>query len=254
MIVTIITIVLGGNVLFCTVLAISLIGMMELYRAVKMDRTILAVLGYASCIAYYYLVLNQLEQYYMLLFISFLLILMAFYVFSFPRYKSEQVTIIFFSLFYIAVMLSYIYQVRMLKEGAWLVWLIFIGAWGSDTCAYCIGMLIGKRKIFPKLSPKKSLEGCIGGIVGAALLGLLYASIFQKQLLGVHNPKAAYAIMCGISSIISQLGDLAASAIKRNHEIKDYGNLLPGHGGIMDRFDSIIFVAPVIYFLTQILL
>ena len=150
-------------------------------------------------------------------------------------------------------MLSFVYKVRMLEGGIFLVWLIFIGAWGSDTCAYSVGMLIGKRKFLPKLSPNKSLEGCIGGVIGAALLGFIYALIFRKQIHGVNNPLLAYTIICGVSSVISQLGDLAASAIKRNHDIKDYGTLIPGHGGIIDRFDSVIFIAPVVYSLTLLL-
>lgn len=253
MIVAIITIVLGGNVLFATIMAISLIGMMELYRTINLNKTLLGILGYVVCIVLDFMILLQWEQYNMLLFIVFLLLLMLIYVFSFPKYKTEEVTLVFFGLFYVAVMLSYVYKVRMLEDGAILIWLIIIGAWGSDTCAYCVGSLIGKRKILPNLSPKKSLEGCIGGVIGAALLGLLYATIMKSNIEGVQNPQFAYAIICGASSVISQLGDLAASAIKRNHKIKDYGKLLPGHGGVLDRFDSIIFVAPIVYYLAEIL-
>jgi len=150
-------------------------------------------------------------------------------------------------------MLSYIYQVRILEDGALLVWLIFIGAWGSDTCAYCVGILIGKHKIAPKLSPKKSVEGCIGGILGASLMGFIYATIFQNHITGIVNPQVVFAIIGAASSVISQIGDMAASAIKRNHDIKDYGDLIPGHGGILDRFDSIIFTAPVVYYLATLL-
>src|SRR5690606_15027989 len=99
-------------------------------------------------------------------FIGFLLLLMALYVITYPKYRIEQVMTAFFGLFYVSIMLSYIYQVRILEDGAIVVWLIFIGAWGSDTFAYCAGMLFGKHKIAPKLSPKKSLEGCIGGVIG----------------------------------------------------------------------------------------
>ncbi len=253
MIVTIITIVLGGNVLFATIMAISLIGMMELYRTIKLNKTLLGSLGYLACILLDFLILFQLDQFYMFLFIGFLLILMLIYVFSYPKYRAEEVSMVFFGFFYVAIMLSYVYKVRMLDGGILLVWLIFIGAWGSDTCAYCVGTLFGKHKILPHLSPKKSLEGCIGGVAGAALLGFLYATIFKGNIIGFQNPQYVFTIICGASSVISQLGDLAASAIKRNHEIKDYGNLLPGHGGILDRFDSIIFVAPIVYFLAEIL-
>jgi phosphatidate cytidylyltransferase len=150
-------------------------------------------------------------------------------------------------------MLSYIYQVRILDDGAWIVWLIFIGAWGSDTCAYAVGVLFGKHKFAPKLSPKKSLEGCIGGIVGAALIGFLYATAIGSYITQLQNPQLIFAIIGAASSVISQIGDLAASAIKRNHNIKDYGNLIPGHGGILDRFDSIIFTAPIVFYLAAML-
>jgi phosphatidate cytidylyltransferase len=114
-------------------------------------------------------------------------------------------------------------------------------------------MLFGKHKIAPKLSPKKSLEGCIGGVVGAALLGVIYAAITKNRMIGIDNPYILFATIGAASSVISQIGDLAASAIKRNHEIKDYGTLIPGHGGILDRFDSIIFTAPIVYYLAVFL-
>ena len=99
-----------------------------------------------------------------------------------------------------------------------------------------------------KVSPKKSIEGAVGGVVGSALLGLAYGAYFGHNMEEVANPMVACAIACAIAAVISQIGDLAASAIKRNHNIKDYGHLIPGHGGILDRFDSMIFTAPAIYF------
>lgn len=152
----------------------------------------------------------------------------------------------------VAVMLSYVYQTRMLEDGAVAVWLIFLSSWGCDTCAYCAGMLLGKHKMAPKLSPKKSVEGGIGGIVGAALLGAIFA-VAANKITGAGVNPAQYAVICGVGGMISQIGDLAASAIKRNHDIKDYGKLIPGHGGILDRFDSVIFTAPIIYYLATFL-
>ena len=250
MIIAIVTIVLGGNVLFATVLAISLIGMMELFRVFKFEKKPVAMIGYAGCIGYYFTLLFAKESLIMY-FIFYLLVIMIFYVVSFPRYDTSHVTVLFFGLFYVAVMLSYIYQVRMLDDGAYLVWLIFISAWGSDTCAYCVGKLIGKHKVTPHLSPKKSVEGCIGGVVGAALIGVIYAAIFHENIIGFQSVYLAFALIGGCGSVISQIGDLAASAIKRQHEIKDYGKLIPGHGGILDRFDSIIFTAPIVYYLVS---
>ena len=106
----------------------------------------------------------------------------------------------------------------------------------------------------PKLSPKKSIEGAIGGVIGAFLVGVLYGYILVRfQFLGQENIWLI-GVIAGIGAVISQVGDLAASAIKRNFSIKDYGKLIPGHGGIMDRFDSVMFTAPMIYYLAVLLL
>ena len=253
MAVTIATVVLGGNILFGAILIISIIGLSELYKVLKIHNTLLGAVGYIASIIFDIMIYLNYESYMMVLIIGYLMLLMFVYVFSFPKYNSEQVTLTFFGLFYVSVMLDYIYRVRILEDGLLLVWLIFIGAWGSDTCAYCVGMLFGKHKMSPKLSPKKSIEGGIGGVVGAALIGLLYGTVFKNQITGITNPQLSFFIIGGVSSVISQVGDLAASAIKRNHDIKDYGKLIPGHGGILDRFDSIIFTAPVVYFLAEIL-
>lgn len=253
MAITILVVVLGGDVLFAVIFGISMIGMMELYRIVNMNKALPGIIGYLAGVSYFVLLYYNQKEYWMLSFIIFLLVLMATYVIRFPKYKAEQIAIVFFGLFYVSIMLSYIYQVRVLNDGAILVWLIFIGAWGSDTCAYCVGVLIGKKKIFPVLSPKKSLEGCIGGVVGAAILGFVYATIFRNEITGFGNPQLIFAIIGAASSILSQIGDLAASAMKRDHEIKDYGNLIPGHGGVLDRFDSIIYTAPIVYYLAELL-
>lgn len=133
------------------------------------------------------------------------------------------------------------------------MWLIFLSSWGCDTCAYCSGMLLGKHKLAPVLSPKKSIEGAIGGTLGSAILGLIYAWIFGSRMHGIEEPVIACTAACAIAAVISQIGDLAASAIKRNHKVKDYGHIIPGHGGILDRFDSMIFTAPAIYFVLTFL-
>ena len=113
-------------------------------------------------------------------------------------------------------------------------------------------MLIGKHKMSPKLSPKKSVEGAVGGVAGAALLGAIYGAAISGKM-GGSGHILSFALICAVGGLISMVGDLAASAIKRNHGIKDYGKLIPGHGGILDRFDSVIFIAPVIYYLVQAL-
>lgn len=247
------TIYMGGNVLFATLLIISLIGMSELYKVMKVEKKLLGIVGYAAAAGYYFLVYFNRKEDIMMFMILFLIALMVVYVFAFPTYVSEQIVTVFFGVFYVAVMLSYIYQTRLLKDGLFLVGLVFLCSWGCDTCAYCVGVLIGKHKMAPKLSPKKSVEGGIGGLLGAALLGALYALAINKWGNAGASP-GYYALICFVGGMISMVGDLAASAIKRNHDIKDYGKLIPGHGGILDRFDSVIFTAPVIYFLSTVLM
>ncbi|MEG1993174.1 MAG: phosphatidate cytidylyltransferase [Acetivibrio sp.] len=256
LIATIAIVAIGGNILFATVTIISCIGLFELYRAIGIEKTSLAKAGYLGGLCLDFLIRFHKEEDAMLLMIGFLFLILILYVITYPAYTAEQVAMVFFGLFYVTAMLSYIYRLRILEDGKWLIWMIFIGAWGSDTCAYCVGKLIGKHKLpsrLAQLSPKKSLEGCIGGVLGAALLGFIYALLVKDSMVGVVNPTLTFAIMGGAGSIISQFGDLAASAIKRNHNIKDYGKLIPGHGGILDRFDSIIFTAPIVFFLAKLL-
>ena len=151
-------------------------------------------------------------------------------------------------------MLSYVYQIRCLNNGLYLAFLIFICSWGCDTSAYCVGKLIGKHKMSPVLSPKKSVEGAIGGVVGTALLTVIYLSVFRTQMAIGTGQIVVLAVISAIAAAISMVGDLTASAIKRNYDIKDYGNLIPGHGGILDRFDSMIITAPIIYYLAYFML
>ncbi len=238
-----------GGALLCGAMAvISLIGMFELYRVMGVESRAPGAAGYLACLAYYGMVWLGDESYLTLLAIATLMILMAIYVVTFPEYGTEQITVAFFGVFYLAVMLSYLYRVRELPDGMYLVWLIFISSWGSDTCAYCVGMLLGRHKLAPVLSPKKSIEGAVGGVAGAALLAFLYASFFGDRMQEIASPQISCVLACAIAAVISEIGDLAASAIKRNHRVKDYGHLIPGHGGVLDRFDSMIFTAPAIYF------
>lgn len=246
--------VIRGSFLLLGILyIISLIGMSELYKIFKVRKNLAGLAGYLITTIYFILLaMNKLDGF-ILLTIAFLMLLMLTYVISFPKFKTEQILAVFFGMFYVAVMLSYIYRVRMIDGGNFSVWLVFLSSWGCDTCAYCVGTLIGRHKMAPLLSPKKSVEGAIGGITGAALLGAVYGigvNRWGDAGIGILS----YSLICGVGGIISQIGDLAASAIKRNYEIKDYGRLIPGHGGILDRFDSVIFTAPVIYYMAVFLM
>ena len=238
-------IVLGGYVLFGLLFAVSLIGMYELYKVYGMEKTGAAIISYLTAAAIYSCVLMDKAEYRMLIVLGQVLILMVWYVIRYPKYDYKQIAIAFIGVFYVAIMISYIYHLRCMEGGVYSVWLIFIGSWGSDTCAYLTGMTLGEHKLAPVLSPKKSVEGCIGGILGAALIGFIYATIFKNQIPGDFTPQLVYPIVGAACSVISQIGDLAASGIKRQNNIKDYGTLIPGHGGILDRFDSVISTAPL---------
>ena len=251
------TIIPGGIILALTLYIISNIAFVELTKACKVRTgekpNALEITGMAAIAAYYIAVyFAQTHTFLMIAVIFFLIALMFIYVFSFPEYTADQVMATYFSMIYGPVMLSFIYMTRQQPYGVYLVWMIFISSWISDTCAYLVGVMIGKHKLAPVLSPKKSIEGSIGGIAGSAIVGALFGFFLLDKTLGENQFGVMLAIIGAAGSVISQVGDLAASAIKRNHQIKDYGKLIPGHGGIMDRFDSVIFTAPIIYFLISL--
>lgn len=258
-----VALILGGNILWCLTLLISLVGMFELNRVLHNEKNILGMISYLMCILYYiclmagetklWLLIAD-NNYYEIVSLTLLICIMAVYVFGFSKFKAVDVCMTYFGFFYVAVMLSFIYKIRMVEDvGIYIVWLVFICSWVCDTCAYCVGMLVGKHKLAPKLSPKKSVEGSLGGIAGSVFVGAIYGFALQSFLTTEMNPAVMFALIGAAGAVISQIGDLAASAIKRNYQVKDYGTLIPGHGGILDRFDSVIATAPIIYFLFVVL-
>ncbi|MGI6180713.1 MAG: phosphatidate cytidylyltransferase [Agathobaculum sp.] len=130
-----------------------------------------------------------------------------------------------------------------LHIGQFLVLLPLLAAWGADTCALFAGMLFGKHKLAPVVSPKKTVEGAVGGVAGGAVLVLL-AAVLMNIFLDLEMPLWSAALLGGAGAMIGEIGDLSFSIIKRQTGIKDYGHIFPGHGGVLDRFDSVLFVAP----------
>ena len=259
MLVAITSMSLGSIPLLMVLWIISLIAFRELTRALKCagekKPNNLEILGLIGITCYYAAVYFETGHTMQLMCVVGTLLAMLFaYVVKFPKFHANQVMASVFAFLYAPVLLSFVYQTRMCTNGFYIVWTILISSWGCDTCAYVVGMLLGKRKIFPVLSPKKSLEGCIGGILGTGLIGWLYGYFFVNSAYPDTNVTWAIAVICAVGAVMSMVGDLAASAIKRNNDIKDYGKLIPGHGGIMDRFDSMIVTAPIIYFLTILIL
>ena len=157
-----------------------------------------------------------------------------------------DVAITFFGVCYIVLFLMFVSIIREMQNGKWLIWYVFIAAWLTDVFAYIVGKSIGKHH-FTDISPNKTIEGCIGGTIGATVCILIY-TVVLNNFIGM-NINYVIIVSAGIVlSIIVQIGDLSASAIKRYAGIKDYSHLIPGHGGMIDRIDSLLFIAPFAYF------
>ncbi len=244
------TFLIGDYVMFGFTLLLSLIGLSEIYKTVGIQKRFLGILGYISVVIYYVTVFIGDTKHMGTFIIAWLMVIMMVFVFSFPKYKAEEVIMAFFGVVYVAILMSFLFLIReRTEDGMLTIWLVMISSWGSDTCAYLAGVMAGKHKMTPILSPKKTIEGAIGGILGAAGIGALYGWIVSGYLGHFQNAPLPFAILCACASLLSMVGDLAASAIKRCYDIKDYGKLIPGHGGVLDRFDSVLFTAPVIYYL-----
>jgi len=249
-------ILIYGNIYVIDVLfaLVALIAIHEYFNSFKEKHKPVRWLGYISCILISLLHIIPEEYYLLTLALSIcvsIAVLFIQVVFSNMKITVTDIMITFFGMVYVVFFLSFIALLHGIENGKYLIWFILIAAWGTDTCAYFVGCKFGKHK-FSQISPKKSIEGCIGGTVGSMILALLYAFALNK-LAGLQISYIYIAPISFALSILSQIGDLSASSIKRTMGIKDFGNLIPGHGGMLDRIDSIIFIAPFAYFLLNLL-
>ena len=248
-------VVLGGIPLICFMIFVIERGIYELLRVFGLEKSPLAAIVYAATLLYHALLYMGWTQYMLVYVICVFLLLLSKYVFAYPKFEGKQIMTVFFAFVYLAVCLGHFYLLRNMEHGLLLAILVIVCTCGNDICAYAVGILIGKHKMFPRLSPKKSVEGFVGGILGAALFGGIYGYLFPKYAdYGAHNYILIFAVVSAVGALPAVVGDLAASAIKRDNDIKDYGHINPGHGGIMDRFDSMIFTAPIIYYLVMLIL
>jgi len=164
----------------------------------------------------------------------------------------QDATYTLFGIIYIVFFLIFFVLIRNLENGKILIWYPIFIAWGTDVFAYIFGKRIGKHK-FSKISPKKTVEGCIAGTIGAIIVVFIYTFLVNK----FTNLDYSYIYMIIITlvlSVLSQIGDFTASSIKRYVEIKDYSELIPGHGGMLDRIDSLLFIAPFAYILLSMII
>ncbi|HYE83877.1 MAG TPA: phosphatidate cytidylyltransferase [Clostridia bacterium] len=236
-----------GLYLYLFVAAVSLVGLFEYYRAMK-NISVYAnkSLGYLSVIVYYlmFLLPVNFERPGLLIAIS----VMALFTYEIVTQKHgiPEISMNILGIAYIPFLFSHLLFIEKLKYGNIILWLPFLTAWFTDTFAYFVGVYMGRVKLCPKVSPKKTVEGALGGIAGSLALSTLSGFIINS--LGTDIPLIHFLVTGFLCGIASEIGDLAASYIKRYTGIKDFGNLIPGHGGILDRFDSILFTAPIVYY------
>lgn len=244
---------MGGKPITLLILLLTIVGLYEFYNAFKNIgyKPNLSV-GYFGTVTYYYIITFN-KSYILMIPISLFIVLLLLFFDIIKKDKNIiDMAITILGLVYVTFMFSIVLFLSSGIYGRALVWLPFITAWLSDTFAYFAGVYFGKNKLCPKISPKKTIEGSVGGIFGSIFFSLIAGIIFKKM--GFDIPLFHYGIIGFFSGITGQIGDLFASSIKRFCKIKDFGYVLPGHGGILDRFDSILFTAPTVYFYIKLFL
>ncbi|MBE6644209.1 MAG: hypothetical protein E7612_02370 [Ruminococcaceae bacterium] len=238
-----------------TVAVLSFVAVFEMFRAVGIQKKYFIsvpayVLAPAFPFASYFLAAEHTFGYLLLCVAGlFVYLIYSFFVAVFMRgeLKFSEVSEAFCLATYVIFSFTSITFMRYMnvKTGLWSFVLVLISAWGSDVFAYFTGRFFGRHKLIPEVSPKKTVEGSIGGIVCATGLAVLYGFIVSRCTALVPD-YLVLAISAFVLSAVSQVGDLIASLIKREHGIKDYGNIFPGHGGVMDRFDSVLSITTVL--------
>ena len=242
----------GGIWLKLSVIGLGLIGMHEFYEAFAKESRGLQIIAYIFAIVYGVFmeqIINTSNIFN--IFVSFFMVVLLVYtVIHHKNNNAMDAMTTFFGFFYVFFLLSHVYLIREFTYGKELIWIVFIAAFGCDTGAYFIGITFGKHKLIPALSPKKTIEGSIGGIVTATLISLAYGYVIAGF---ISFEDVNVLLLCGLAgffgSLLAQIGDLSASAMKRISGIKDFGKLIPGHGGVLDRFDSVMLTAPALYYL-----
>ncbi len=201
---------------------------------------------YAAAVPFF-IYYNFLSAYIFVLLFAAMVTMFAIWLFSYGKSSLTMVMTAFFAAVIVPLMLSMIIRIRGVENGEFLILFPFIAAWLTDTGAYFTGVFLGRHKLCEKISPKKTIEGSVGGIIACVISLFVFSSIMDLSL----NP-----ILLGVGAVvlsaIAQIGDLSFSIIKREYNIKDYGNIMPGHGGVLDRFDSSVFTIPASYILLMI--
>ena len=250
-----IILLLGNKIVVDVCLSIiALLAMDEYFNAVSKVAKPVRWLGYLSCFSIAVIHIVPPEALRMVVTLSvptILIILFAQVIATDMKTSFKDIAYTFLGIFYVVFFIMFVAFIDGMPNGKILIWYAVFAAWGTDISAYVIGKYFVKHK-FSKVSPKKSIEGCIGGVVGAVLLMLVYTYIANTYW-GMNYGYLQIGVIGIVLSLIGQIGDFAASTIKRFVDIKDYSNLIPGHGGMLDRIDSLIFLAPFAYALFTVL-
>lgn len=238
-------------VLAAAVVIVSWVGLNEFFKAVGLFKSkILCAFGYLAAVLITAGTVFMPRTSVVLVF-AYVIILFILMLMSDRKLTFTDISLHVMGLIYIPYFMSHIIYVRQLEFGAVFIWLIFLGAFMTDSCAFFTGKAIGKHKLCPNISPKKTIEGAVGGVIGCGLSFILFGFIVNTFLSGFLNgiqlDYLRLFILGLVVAVISEIGDLVASMIKRQFDIKDFGKILPGHGGILDRCDSIILVAPTVF-------
>ena len=235
---------------------LSCIGAIEMIRCIGEKRwpmtalTAVVAAAFPICARYIDSRISILSLFFAVFF-CYLIVILASSVFSKGKYDIAEASGTFTMVFYIVASFTSIVLLRDTEKGAYLYLLAFLGPWISDSAAYFCGRAFGKRKLIPDVSPKKTVAGSIGGMLFTGIAFAAYGFILLNKGSGVI-PFIALFVVGVIVSVVSQIGDLIASLIKRKYGIKDYGKLFPGHGGVMDRFDSVLITAPVLLIVAEL--
>lgn len=247
--------IIGNKYMVSVVLSIiAILSMDEYLHAISKKANPIKWVSYLSCALISLLSLVQQKQYGNVILIAIPTILLMLFIeviLTGMKKNFNDLVYTFTGIIYVAFLIGSMAMVRNLENGRILVWYVFFGGWATDVFAYAVGRRFGKHK-FSSVSPKKSVEGCIAGTIGAVVVILIYTYFINKYTM-LEYSYLKISIIALLLSIIGQIGDFAASSIKRYADIKDYSNLIPGHGGMLDRIDSIMFIAPFAYILLSLL-
>lgn len=239
----------GGWVLKIAGFIIGSMAIREFYNAFKsIEITPVFPIGILSCALLYLLDLLEIVSNHFSFWMAFTIVLVLIYILSSKGSNIMDGAITLLGILYIVFFSFHVILIDEIEGYRFFIWLVFITALVTDTSAYFSGYLFGKHKLWPEISPKKTVEGAIGGIIGSVIISVTFGYFVASHII-LH-----FVILGIIGSIAGQVGDLIASAFKRKVGIKDFGTLIPGHGGVLDRFDSIILTAPVIYYYVQFFL